>query len=107
MTDDPQTTFNRRFLAYFAVGLTAAAMAYIACITFITIPEKNVRFADTVLGFLLGTLLGTLISFFYGSSKSSQAKDDALQAQLVSTAPAAPVKVDDSTPINVKEVTTP
>ena len=55
--------FNRRFLAYFAVGLVVASMAYIAAITFVPIPEKATRFADTVLGFLLGTLLGTLITF--------------------------------------------
>jgi hypothetical protein len=74
-TVSAEALFNRRFLAYFAVGLVLASFIYIGCITFITVPKENQRFADTVLGFLLGTLLGTLISFFYGSSKSSQAKD--------------------------------
>lgn len=80
--NDDDTKFNRRFLAYFAVGLCLAAMAYVAAITFMPIPKENARFADTVLGFILGTVLATPISFFYGSTKSSQAKDKALQELL-------------------------
>lgn len=85
---DDDTKFNRRFLAYFAVGLCLAAMAYVAAITFLPLPKENARFADTVLGFILGTVLATPIAFFYGSSKSSQAKDKALQ-ELLPPPPAA------------------
>lgn len=74
--------FNRRFLAYFAVGLCIAAMAYVAAITFLPLPKDNARFADTVLGFILGTVMATPIAFFYGSSKSSQAKDATIQTML-------------------------
>lgn len=41
---------------------------YIAFITFVAIPENNVRFADTVLGFILGTVVATLINFYFGSA---------------------------------------
>lgn len=74
--------FNRRFLAYFAVGLCVAAMAYVAAITFIPLPKENARFADTVLGWLLGTAMATPIAFFYGSSKSSALKDAAIRDML-------------------------
>ena len=74
--------FNRRFLAYFAVGLCIAAMAYVAAITFLPLPKENARFADTVLGFILGTVLATPIAFFFGSSKSSQAKDATIQTMF-------------------------
>lgn len=74
--------FNRRFLAYFAVGLCVAAMAYVAAITFLPLPKDNARFADTVLGFILGTVMATPIAFFYGSSKSSQAKDETIHTLL-------------------------
>ena len=74
--------FNRRFLAYFAVGLCVAAMAYVAAITFLPLPKDNARFADTVLGFILGTVMATPIAFFYGSSKNSQAKDATIQTLL-------------------------
>jgi multisubunit Na+/H+ antiporter MnhE subunit len=52
------------------------AVVYIGFITFATIPEQNVRFADTILGFLLGTIVATFMNFFYGTSKSSQDKTD-------------------------------
>lgn len=86
--NDDDSKFNRRFLAYFAVGLCIAAMAYVAAITFLPLPKENARFADTVLGFILGTVLATPIAFFYGSSKSSQVKDKALQ-ELLPPPPAA------------------
>lgn len=70
--------FSKRFIYYFAIGWSAVTALYIAAITFINIPERNVRFADTVLGFLLGTALAGIFQFFYGSSRSSQRKDDAI-----------------------------
>ena len=76
--NDDDARFNRRFLAYFGVGCTVVGMLYLAAITFIPIPAPNVRFADTILGFIIGTLVAAPIAFFYGSSKSSQAKDQAL-----------------------------
>lgn len=88
--NDDDSKFNRRFLAYFAVGLCIAAMAYVAAITFLPLPKENARFADTVLGFILGTVLATPIAFFYGSSKSSQAKDKALQELLPPPTAATP-----------------
>ncbi len=82
MNDDTDSIFNRRFLAYFAIGLCLAAFGYVVAITFVTIPKENARFADTVLGFILGTVMATPIAFFYGSSKSSQAKDKAIRELL-------------------------
>jgi hypothetical protein len=46
-----------------------------------TIPAANVRFADTVLGFLLGTIIATIINYFYGSSKSSADKNEFIKGK--------------------------
>lgn len=67
--------FSKRFIYYFAIWWSVFASVYILWITFGTIPEQNVRFADTILGFLLGTVVATIMTFFFGSSRSSQAKD--------------------------------
>lgn len=96
---DDDTKFNRRFLAYFAVGLCLAAMAYIAAITFTPIPKENVRFADIVLGFIMGTVMATPIAFFYGSSKSSQAKDKALHELLPPPAALPPGSTTEERPV--------
>ena len=61
-------TFSKRFVYYFAIFWSLFAVVYLAGITFIEIPKENVRFADTIVGFLLGTVVATLIGFFYGNS---------------------------------------
>jgi hypothetical protein len=58
-----------------AVFWSTFAAAYVTAITFHAIPKDNVRFADTVLGFLLGTLISTLINWYFGSSKSANDKE--------------------------------
>lgn len=71
--------FSKRFLYYFSIGWSFLVAAYIGFITFAPIPDSNIRFADTILGFLLGTILATMFNFFYGTSKSSQNKDDVIK----------------------------
>lgn len=78
-SEDP---FVRRFIYYYAIFWSVASAAYIGFITFGYIPEQNVRFADTILGFILGTLVATIVQFFYGSSKGSQEKTAALVKQV-------------------------
>jgi len=70
--------FSKRFVYYFAAFWSVFAVVYISAITFATIPKDNVRFADTIIGFLLGTVVATILNFFYGTSKSSQDKTDKL-----------------------------
>jgi hypothetical protein len=73
---------SKRFVYYFAAFWSVTAALYIAFITFGDIPESNVRFADTILGFILGTVIATIIQFFFGSSVGSKEKDNALEAMV-------------------------
>jgi len=70
--------FSKRFVMYLAMFWSVTAMLYIFLITFTTIPDLNVRFADTILGFLLGTVVATILNFFLGSSASSKEKTEVL-----------------------------
>lgn len=70
---------DKRFLQAFASAWSAFFMIYVSCVTFGVIPTANVRFADTILGFLLGTGASTILSYFFGSSASSKAKDDTIR----------------------------
>lgn len=74
--------FSKRFVYYFAIGWSLFTALYVVFITFINIPKDSVRFADTVLGFLLGTIVASLMQFFYGSSVRSQAKDNTIHKLL-------------------------
>jgi hypothetical protein len=67
--------FSKRFIYIFATFWSIFAAGYIGFITFGTIPENNQRFADTILGFLLGTVVATILQFFFGSSMGSKEKD--------------------------------
>lgn len=80
-SDDP---IVRRFIYFYALFWSVCSAVYIGFITFGEIPKDNVRFADTILGFLLGTIVATIINFFYGSSKGSQDKTAALTKELES-----------------------
>ena len=74
--------FSKRFVYYFAAYWSVCAVIYIACITFAPIPQANLRFADTILGFLLGTVVATILNFFFGTSKSSQDKTDKMAEMM-------------------------
>lgn len=68
--------FVRRFTYYFITVWSIFAMTYIPLITFSVIPQENVRFADTILGFMLGTVMASMFSFLLGSSFGSRVKDE-------------------------------
>jgi len=74
--------FSKRFIYYYAIFWSVASTLYIGFITFGHIPEANIRYADTILGFLLGTIIATIVGYFYGSSRSSQNKDDLIKGVM-------------------------
>ena len=71
-SDDP---FVRRFLYYFITLWSIFAVIFIPCLIWVSIPESNVRFADTILGYVLGTIITGMFAFLLGSSKGSSNKD--------------------------------
>jgi hypothetical protein len=72
-SDDPLV---RRFVYYFIAFWSVLSSTYIGAITFGQIPENNVRFADTILGFVLGTMVAAMFQFLLGSSLGSRKKDE-------------------------------
>lgn len=71
--------FAKRFIYYFAILWSFAAMIYFACVTFIQLPASGVRMADTILGVLIGTVMTGFFNFFYGSSARSAKKDEVIR----------------------------
>lgn len=70
--------WSKRFIYVFSGLWSLFAMVFIFAITFGTVPEANIRFADSIIGFLMGTIIATMIQFFYGSSISSRKKTEEL-----------------------------
>jgi hypothetical protein len=71
-SDDP---FVRRFLYYFIALWSVFAVIFIPCLIWMQIPESNIRFADTILGYVLGTVITGMFAFLLGSSQGSRNKD--------------------------------
>jgi len=71
-SDDP---FVRRFTYYFIGAWTTFSVIFVPCVVFLPIPEDNIRFADTIIGFLLGTIIAGTFQFLLGSSFGSRSKD--------------------------------
>ena len=74
--------FAKHFIYWFAWFWSIGSMAYFFAITFGQVPASGKDFGNIILGFLLGTAVATIISFFYGSSKSSKDKTDAMKGGL-------------------------
>jgi len=72
-SDDPLV---RRFVYYFIGFWSLLSACYIGFITFGQIPPDNIRFADTILGFVLGTMVASMFQFLLGSSIGSRKKDE-------------------------------
>lgn len=72
-SEDP---FVRRFLYYFIMLWSTFSVIFIPCLIWLPIPDSNVRFADTVLGYILGTVVTGMFAFLLGSSQGSRMKDE-------------------------------
>lgn len=70
--------FAKNFLYIFTSVWSIFAMVYFTFVTFGTVAESGIRMADTILGVLIGTVLTGFFNFFFGSSKGSKDKTDAL-----------------------------
>jgi hypothetical protein len=75
-SEDP---FARRFIYYYATGLSLLTFLFIFWAAFIheyREGDNAIRVIDTVLGFLLGVSLSAIIQFFFGSSAGSKSKEE-------------------------------
>lgn len=75
---DSNDPFVRRFIYYYAIGLTLLSFVFIFYAAFIHSYKDDpgsARIIDTVLGFLLGVTLSAIIQYFFGSSMGSKSKE--------------------------------
>lgn len=70
---------EKKLLLYLAAGVIAVCMVYFFCITFIPVPQSGQRYADLILGALIGSGFTALLSYWFGSSKGSADKDTLLR----------------------------
>ena len=68
--------FSKRFIYYYAWFWSITTALYIGFITFMPIPESSTRFADTILGFVLGTVIASILNFFFGNSRDNSRRNE-------------------------------
>ena len=71
-SDDPLV---RRYIYYFITFWSIFAAIFIPSLIWVDIAESNIRFADTILGYVMGTMVTSMFSFLLGSSMGSRMKD--------------------------------
>lgn len=71
--------FSKRFVYYFIIVWSLFSMAFIVGVTFFEIPAESVRFADTILGFILGTAIASVFQYMVGSTRGSESKNEAIK----------------------------
>lgn len=65
---------EKKYILQFAVAVVAVCFAYFFCITFIPVPQSGLKYADIILGALIGSGFTLVMQFYLGSSKGSQDK---------------------------------
>lgn len=74
--------YAKHFIYNYAWFWSVGSTLYFFAVTFAPMPAGGRDFANIILGFLLGTAVATIISFFYGSSKSSKDKTEAIVREM-------------------------
>jgi hypothetical protein len=72
-SDDPLV---RRFVYIFIAFWSLFAVGFIPSLIWAPIPESGTRYADTILGYVMGTIVTSMFAFLLGSSQGSRMKDD-------------------------------
>jgi hypothetical protein len=72
-SDDPLV---RRFVYFFIGFWSIFAAAFIPSLIWLDIPDQNMRFADTIVGYVMGSVVTSMFAFLLGSSQGSRMKDD-------------------------------
>ena len=66
----------RRFVYFFIAFWSIFAAALIPSLIWLDIPDQNMRFADTIVGYVMGSVVTSMFAFLLGSSQGSRMKDD-------------------------------
>ena len=88
--DEKQKT--EKTVLIMACSVMGIGFAYLFLVTFLTIPPTGTEHAKIITGFILGVAVSTLISYYWGSSKGSAAKSEAIEKKLDETKPSPPIE---------------
>jgi drug/metabolite transporter (DMT)-like permease len=77
------TQWKNRYVLYMASAVILVCFIYFFCVTFLTVSEPGKRYADIILGALIGSGFTAIMSWLYGSSKGSAERAATIDKQIV------------------------
>lgn len=64
-----KSSLQSTFKYWFGAAVVLLSFIYIFCVTWIELPTKeNTRYADLILGVLIGSIISVVMNYFFGSS---------------------------------------
>jgi hypothetical protein len=79
---------EKTLMFFFAVFLIVLCFGYFFAVTFGNISDKGARYADLIVGALIGSAT-TILTFYFGSSKGSVDKGETIDTQIKNAADVA------------------
>lgn len=73
---DSSDPLVRRFVYVFIAFWSVFAVIFIPSLIWAPIPDSGQRYADTILGYVMGTIVTSMFAFLLGSSQGSRMKDE-------------------------------
>lgn len=74
-----QDLFSKRFIYYLTTGVILLTFAFDFSLLYTNYPERNHDLINMVVGILNSACLASIINFFYGSTKGSEKKTEAME----------------------------
>lgn len=87
---------NQRFMNILALLLIIFSMGYFGALLFVKVPEENIRFVDTIIGFLLGSVVSVVINYYFGASTTLEQTWDGSDRRTIDPEPNPSVDTDDT-----------
>lgn len=69
---------DKKIMLYAALAILGACFLYFFAVTFMPIPASGAKYADLILGALIGSGFTAIAGYYWGSSKGSADKNDAM-----------------------------
>ena len=69
-TNKVQKELDARYVFWLSAFILGVGFLYIFSITWLPIPETNLRIADTITGVFIGSIIVTIINYFYNKDRS-------------------------------------
>ncbi len=74
---------EKKVILGIAIGVLLISFTYLFMVTFLPVPQSGQKHSETIVGFLLGSGITLILTFYFGTSQGSAAKNETI-SRLIS-----------------------